>query len=122
MFISTRLRAWTFAAVVGLTAPFALPVAAQETVTDSASITDTQLDAFMRALNAVNEVEQSYLEQVEAETDVEAREALIVEANQAMVGAIEESDGISVEDYVAIMRLAQTDEALNARIVAMLEG
>ncbi|SDW90554.1 DUF4168 domain-containing protein [Roseicitreum antarcticum] len=122
MLISKRLQAMSVAILFGVTAPLALPVTAQETVTASDSVSDTQLDAFMQALNAVNEVETTYVERVEAETDAEARDALIAEANEAMVGAVEETDGITVDDYVAIMRLAQTDEALNARIVARLDG
>lgn len=122
MSISTRLRAISVAALFGLTAPLAMPVVAQEATISGETVTDSQLDAFMRALAAVNEVEIAYLERVEAETDAAARDALITEANQAMVGAIEGTDGITVDDYVAIMRLAQTDEDLNARIVARLEG
>lgn len=110
------------AIALALAAPMAAPVFAQEGQGTEASVSDQTLEAFVTAVNAVNDIEQSYtLAFNEAEDDT-AREAVVAEANDAMMEAIDETPGITVEEYIAVLQQAQSDPALNARIVAMLEG
>ena len=108
------------AATLALAAPMAAPALAEQP--GAVTIGDERLEAFVAALRAVDQLEQQYTETLgEAETDAE-REAVIEEANQAMAEAIEETPGMTLDDYVTILQEAQTDPDLTARIMAMLEG
>ncbi len=108
------------AATLALAAPMAAPALAEQP--GAVTIGDERLEAFVAALRAVDQLEQQYTATLgEAETDAE-REAVIEEANQAMAEAIEETPGMTLDDYVAILQEAQTDPELTARIMAMLEG
>ncbi|KPQ06682.1 MAG: protein of unknown function containing DUF4168 domain [Rhodobacteraceae bacterium HLUCCA12] len=115
-------------AALALAAPMAAPMgalmtgpaAAQES--EAPSIDDEQLQAFVAALREVDAIEQEYgAELNEAESD-EDRQAVIAEANDEMVEAIEDTPGITVDEYLAVLQQAQADPDLNARIMEMLEG
>lgn len=96
-----------------------------ETTTEApaveAGFTDAQLESFVTATLAMQDVRSSYVPQFEAAEDDAARQQLAEEANAEMVAAVEAADGIDVPTYNEIGRAAQSDEALNARLVAMVK-
>ncbi len=109
------------AAMLALGAPLAGPAMAEEP-TAPVTINDERLEAFVTALRAVDTLEQQYTATLgEVETE-EEREAVIAEANEAMAAAIEETPGMTLDDYVSILQQAQADPELTARIMEMLEG
>jgi hypothetical protein len=128
-----RLATAMAAISLALAAPLALPAAAQEAQQEAPqtpqmqqapalTVDDAQLEAFVAALRSVDELERGYSETLQqAETD-EEREAIVAEANTAMAEAIENTPGMSLEDYIAILQQAQQDPALSARIMERLDG
>lgn len=112
-----------------LSAPLALPAVAQVAETAPAApsggqlnVDEAQLEAFVAALRAVNEVEARHMTAFEGADSDEDREQVVAQANAEMVDAIDQTPGITVEDYIAVLQQAQADPSLNARIMAMLEG
>lgn len=89
--------------------------------TAAATFTDAQLDSFLTAAESVNELRKDYSEQLaSAETD-EDKQAIVNEANREMSAAVEEAEGIDVKTYNEISVAAQSDQALNERIMAMVK-
>ncbi len=84
-------------------------------------VTEAQVSAFVDALMAIERVRVTYMPQIEATADDDARGALIDEANAAVVTAIDDVENMSVPDYMAIDKAAQEDEALNGRIMAQIQ-
>ena len=85
------------------------------------SVDETELQAFARATISMAEVREMYMEQIavaESETD---REALVEEGNAAMLTALEDEPGMTMERYFEINAAAQEDAELNERIVMMLQ-
>ncbi|MGY6533889.1 MAG: DUF4168 domain-containing protein [Pararhodobacter sp.] len=118
--LTTTIAPALAAAMLLIAAPVA--TTAQTEAPAPVTIGDERLEAFVAALRTVDQLEQQYTETLsQAETDAE-REAVIAEANEAMTTAIEETPGISLDEYVTILQQAQTDPDLTARIMALLEG
>jgi len=114
--------ALALAAPLAVPAPalFGGPAIAQEA--PAPTIDDAQLQAFVAALREVDAIEQRYGAELESADSEEARQNVITEANDAMVEAIEETPGITVQEYIGVLQQAQADPELNARIMAMLQG
>lgn len=113
----TRLMLATVIAAGSLLAPhFAraqeTPVAPQA----APEVTDALLAAFVTAAVEVAAVSETYGARIEAADEAD-RDALAGEAQAEMLRAVEETEGISVEQYVAIAEAARRDEALNQRIL-----
>ena len=68
------------------------------------------------AAGHVARIQQEYAMQAEAETSTDAREALASRARAAAEQAIDEQ-GISVQDYNAVLSAAETDQDLEQRLV-----
>ena len=83
------------------------------------SLDDAKLQAFVDAIVAIEEVRADYEPQVAAAAE-EDRPALIEEANVAMLAAVEETDGITLDEYLAVNEAAAQDPELAQRIVALL--
>jgi hypothetical protein len=93
----------------------------QETPMEQAQFTDDKLERFLDAAIEVQELTQDYTPRVQAaESEAEQKE-LVEEANAQIRGAVEDVDGLSIEEYVAIGQAAQADPALAQRITAMAE-
>jgi hypothetical protein len=133
---TNRLAAGITALGLALAAPLALPAAAQDAPeaqqapqqapqvqqAPGFAVDDAQLEAFIAALRSVDELEREYTESLQqAETD-EQREAIVAEANSAMAEAIENTPGMTLETYVAILQQAQQDPALSSRIMERIDG
>ena len=87
---------------------------------DSAAIPDALLESFVIAALDVSEIAQTYEAQMQSADSEEARQSLALEARDAMVAAVEETDGITVDEYVAITQAAQVDQNLNQRVMDLL--
>jgi enoyl-CoA hydratase/carnithine racemase len=117
--ISPKLTAAMTAVALGL----ATPVVAQQDQQQAQvpqiaadEVTDGQVDAFVKAALAVEEVRGIYLPQIQEAENEAARESLMDEANTEAMTAIEDVQGVSPRQYLAIARAAQSDETLNERI------
>lgn len=108
--IRTPLRAAATALTLAALAPAG--VAAQ----DGAQYTDEQIGAFADAAMEVRDLNAEYVGKLEQADGEAEQRALIEEANERMRVAIEETPGITVEEYQAIGRAAQNDSNLAARI------
>ena len=116
MTFTPKLTATLTAIALGLAAP----VAAQQTqVPEIAadSVTDAQVDAFVKAAIAVEEVRGIYEPQIESAEDDAARKDLMDKANTEAMQAVVDVQGVTPAEYLAIGRAAREDDALNSRIM-----
>lgn len=120
----TRILSVAAAGAALAFAPVAMTsVAAQEAAQESQSeaVPGELLDAFVLAAIDVAEVQQTYAASYESAEDDDARQGIVEEAQNAMITAVEDADGITVEEYLRINDAAQTDQELNQRIQARLQ-
>jgi hypothetical protein len=116
----TTLASTLTAAALALAAP----LAAQENAPAQMSaedVTEAQVDAFVQAVLAIEEVRGEYVPKIKAESSEEAQQELAQEANDAAIQAVKDVDNITPDEYVAIGKVARADEALNKRIMARLQ-
>ena len=78
-------------------------------------VTDQEVGAFAEAQNEVGQIQQDYQGRIADTADPEAQQAIVEEANEKMVDAVQES-GLSVERYNTILNSAHADPELQARI------
>ncbi len=81
---------------------------------------DAALEAFATAAIEVSRVIEVWRPRIEGETDKDAQRDLLEDANAAVARAIEETEGISAEEFQAIYDEAREDEALRRRIDAII--
>jgi hypothetical protein len=116
----TTLASTLTAAALALAAP----LAAQENAPAQMSaedVTEAQVDAFVQAVLAIEEVRGEYVPKIKAESSEEAQQELAQEANDAAIQAVKDVENITPDEYVAIGKVARADEALNKRIMARLQ-
>lgn len=121
--ITTRI----FAAVA-LAGAMTMPALAQDsdapmTTTPPAAsteVSDELVSSFVAAALNVAEVAEEYQPLIETAEDATQRDALVEQAQVAMATAVESTEGITVEEYMAISSAAQSDPELNARLEAEL--
>ncbi len=94
---------------------------AQSGETETPVFEEAQIEAFASAVVEVTEIRDEYASQLEGVEDKAKQEALIEEANTEMRAAIEETEGLTFDDYMAINRAASMDEELNQKIAQRLE-
>lgn len=92
-------------------APRTQPPAAQEQQAD-----DAKLKSFAVAFIEVAKVTRSYQPQIELAATPEDQQRLRQEAGEKMVEAVNEADGITLDEYNTIIQAAQTDPELAQRI------
>ena len=122
MTMSDRLIAAVAAALMTPGAPGA--ATARETAPEPRSegaISDDLLRALVSAAIDVSEVSESYRQQVGMAEDEATRARLLEEQTAEMVEAVEQTGGITVEQYMAIGEAAQTDASLDRRITERFE-
>ncbi|MCM2563484.1 DUF4168 domain-containing protein [Lutimaribacter sp. EGI FJ00015] len=122
MTFKPKLTAALTAIALGFAAPAAIAQQGQQPTMAAEDVTQDQVDSFVEAALAVDNVRESYLPQIEAAEDEETRQNLLDEANSAALEAVESVDGLTSDDYLAIAAAAQQDQDLNARIVASLQA
>jgi len=108
MTLKTTLTAFVLASGLALGAA---PAVLAQSQPDGAELVqeDGKLDSFVTAALAIDEVRNSYVAQLQTIEDEAAQQALIEEANVAIVQAVENAEGISLEEYVAIGEAASTN-------------
>ena len=117
MTMSDRLIAAVAAALMTPGAPGA--ATARETAPEPRTegvTSDDKLSAFVGAAIDLSEVSESYRRQMDMAEDEATRRRLREEQTDAVLEAVERTDGTTVEEYVAIIQAAQADEALDQRI------
>jgi hypothetical protein len=126
------------ATLAALSLSFATPVLAQEGETSESATQDTaqgglpqiapedvtedQVEEFVAAFLAVSQVRADYMPKIAEEEDEEARQALVDEANNAVVAAVNDVTDMDAKTYVAIGKAAETDKALSDRISKRIEA
>lgn len=83
-------------------------------------VTDEQVNAFVDAILAVEEVRDEYGPTIQAAEDEAAQQKLVQEANEAAFSAVDDVENMDVDTYVAIANAAGESEELNQRVVARL--
>ncbi|KNX43227.1 hypothetical protein ROTO_00160 [Roseovarius tolerans] len=124
MTFTTKLATLLSATALAL----ATPLAAQETEQSlpqpaeiaAEDVTDGQVEAFVDAILAVEEVRDEYTPLIEAAEDEAAQKELVEEANEAAFSAVGEVENMDVDSYVAIANAAGESDALNQRIIARI--
>jgi hypothetical protein len=84
--------------------------------TNQATVSQDMAIRVGSAAGHVARIRQDYARQAEAETATDAREALASRARAEAEQAIDQQ-GISVEDYNAVLAAAETDEDLEQRLL-----
>jgi 3-oxoacyl-[acyl-carrier-protein] synthase III len=84
--------------------------------TNQTAISQDMVTRVGSAAGRVARIQQDYAMQAEAETGTEAREALATRARAAAERAIDEQ-GLSVQDYNAVLNAAAEDEELEQKLL-----
>jgi Spy/CpxP family protein refolding chaperone len=131
------LRPWRSAAIAAASAAWLLlpPAAAGQTrpgdqhgpqggpalssPSPSSAVFDKQLDATAKAIQQIAAVKQTYTQKIAAAPPSE-KEGVLREANAALVKAVTDQ-GLSVDEYNAILQRAQADAALRQRLVERIK-
>ena len=92
------------------------PPAETQAPAAGAQTDDTKLKSFAVAFIEVAKVSQSYQPQISAAGTPEDQQRLRKEAGEKMVEAVDEADGITLDEYNTIIQAAQTDPELARRI------
>lgn len=88
---------------------------------EAAAFTEEKLEAFVVAALEVSEVQERYVASIGQADSEEQQQELASQANIEMTQAIEQSPGITLDEYIEIGEAAQVDPALNQRITALVE-
>lgn len=83
------------------------------------NIPDNKLDAAAAAVKNVSAVKESYKQKI-AQAPAADRERIANEADQALVKAVTDK-GLSVEEYTAILEVAQADPVVKDKLVERLK-
>lgn len=126
MILRKRLHttAAAFAFVTG--AAMLSPALAQDAVPTPApnqqaqSFDENKLQAFTVAFLAVSDVKQQYTERFRQAPGETEKQQVQNEATKKMEQAVDQTDGISVEEYNEIIQTAQTNEALAQKLNGMI--
>ena len=115
--MTRHLFATALAAASVLFAPAATAQEAQNVPEIAAEdVTGEQLDSFVDAMVAIDSVRQEYMPQIEAAEGQDERQSLAQEADKAARAALDDTDGITAQEYLAIGQAAQEDQDLATRI------
>jgi uncharacterized protein DUF4168 len=87
--------------------------------TSAKNIPDAKLDAVAAAAKKVTAVSDTYKEKL-AKAPTADKERVVDEANAAIAKAVTDQ-GLSVEEYVSIMKVAQNDPVVRDKIVQRLK-
>lgn len=80
------------------------------------AVDDTKLKSFATAFLEVTAVTKKYQPQIESAGSTEDQQRLQQEAGQEMVEAVNDAEGITVDEYNMIIQAAQSDPDLAQRI------
>lgn len=94
----------------------AAPAPQMEAPAAAPAMDDEKLKSFAVAFLEVTKVTQSYQPQIESAGSDEDRQRLQQQAGEEMVEAVNDAQGISVDEYNMIIQAAQTDPELAQKI------
>lgn len=115
-----------FSLFLGLGAPLALaqapvdPAPAAQPAAGAQQVSDEKLESFAESLGEIMEIREEFTGKLQQTEDADKARELQQQANEKMLGVIEEND-ISVDEYNAINQAVQTDPELRNRVLAMLK-
>ncbi len=125
---SIRLLAMTLAATGLLLAPTAqaqdkspgspAPMG-PETANAPPAIPESKLDATAAAIKEVSVLKDTFEEKL-GQAPVEERQRIVGEANEAMAKAVTDK-GLSVEEYLRILKVAQDDQAIRDKLIERIK-
>jgi predicted ATPase with chaperone activity len=114
---STLLAATILSAVSLVSVPAAnAQTSAPSAQTPSTNIPDQKLDATASALQRVTDVRRTYEEKLSGAAAADEQKRIVSEANDAMSKAVTEQ-GLSLEEFDSIIRLAQSDVGVREKIL-----
>lgn len=87
----------------------------------AAGYDDGKLQSFVVAFLQVDEINRTYAPQLAAAGSEEEQQQVRQQAGEAMVGAVESSGGITVEEYNQIIETAQGNPELAQQINTMIQ-
>ncbi|MEA5446357.1 DUF4168 domain-containing protein [Gammaproteobacteria bacterium AB-CW1] len=87
---------------------------------EAPEVTDDQINAFVDAYIAVNEVREEYTERLQNADDQEHAQELQQEANDAMTSAIADA-GLEIEEYQEVAMAVNADSEIREQVTEMLE-
>ncbi len=90
--------------------------------TPAPSYDDATLERFVTAAMDVSAVREDFSARLQTAESEEDAEALVEDANTAMLDAVEAVDGMDVETYVEIGEAAQVDPELATRISEIVDA
>jgi len=96
------------------------PAPAAPAQSPSQSYDDQKLEAFTVAFLAVSDIQQEYSSKFRQAPDDGKKQQIQTEATQKMEKAVNDTNGISVDEYNQIIQSAQTDEALAQKLNGMI--
>lgn len=82
---------------------------------------DAQIDAFVSAALKVGEIQQKYGQQLQGIEDEAQQQALVQQADEEIRQTIEDTENLTIEDYLAIDQAAANDEELTQKIAQRLQ-
>lgn len=91
-----------------------------EAAVEAPDFSEEKLDAFVAAAEQVGAIQQRTAQSLAETQDRAEQDAMIEQANAEMVGAIDQTPGITVEEYVQIAQAAEADPELGDRLQQML--
>ncbi len=115
------LNAKIFATAITAVTIATAPVAIAQEATAPATVSSSELDAFVVAYKDVVAIKQDYGVRVEEAGDAAEKQAIVSEAQAEMTKAVEDAPDIEVERYIEIIQLAQADPDLQADLTARLQ-
>ena len=77
---------------------------------------DGEIETFAMAVIRIAEIRNEFAARIQATQSQDEQRVLVQEANEAMRAAIEDMDGLTVEEYLQIAEAASTDPELTTRI------
>lgn len=95
--------------------------AGQQAAMQQTSISDAKLDAYVETAIAVSKVHINMAPQIKAAESEQEKQQMYGQMQQQMTGIIEQTDGITVQDYNNISEAAQQDQKLAMTIRTKLE-
>ncbi|CAN5748187.1 hypothetical protein BH23PSE1_BH23PSE1_01950 [soil metagenome] len=104
----------------GVSAALAQDAPAAPAEAPAGAFSDEQLQSFVTAALEVSGIQQEIAADLMETEDQAAQEALLADANTQMVGAIEGTPGITVDEYIAIADAAEADPDLSERLQGMI--
>jgi hypothetical protein len=95
------------------------PAQAQPSQAQPASITDQKIDAAAAALEKVTDIKRSYEQQLTSAPPAD-QERIVSEANTALSKAVTDQ-GLSVDEYNSIIKVAQNDPQVRQKILSRVK-